>query len=432
MKNLKIKKIKNIIGSSPVIWLFFAFLFLFQFLLQSSPSVMVSSLVEHFNTSELGVSILASSFFYTYATLQIPAGILVDRCNIKYIFIVGLTALSLASIYFAHSASFHSAMLTRIIMGIAALPGLVGALYIANQWFPKKYFALFVGLTEMVGLLGAAFGQSILAQGVIHFGWQNTLTTIGMAGLVVTFIGAFIVRENPKVKHREKLRKARGDHANANSFLKDLGYLLSSPYVWMSGTVCGIGFAIVSAFAGFWCIPFLVNKFSFSLGHAAMLSALVFASAGISTPILGSLASKIHNKSSVMMWGFLALGVLFLPIVIFTHLPIAVIITLLCSIGLLSGIYVLPFAMVRDIVPNHINATAMGTTNMLCVIIGAPILQPLIGSILHTARATGIDTAHSYSIAISLMVAAMFASAILCVWLKQLEKRLQSSLDAPN
>lgn len=423
MKKARTKKmqISKIIGSSPVIWILFAFLFLFQFLLQSSPSVMVSSLVKHFNTSELGVSILASSFFYTYATLQIPAGILVDRCNIKYIFIAGLAILSLASIYFTHSNSFQSAMLTRIIMGIAALPGLVGSLYIANQWFPKKYFALFVGLVEMVGLLGAAFGQTILAQGVIHFGWQNTLTTMGIAGLLVTFIGAFIVRENPKVKHREKLKRARGDYDNANSFVKDLGYLLSSPYVWVSGIICGIGFAIVSAFAGFWCIPFLVNKFSFSLGHAAMLSALVFASAGISTPLLGSLASKIDNKSSVMMWGFLILGLLFLPIVFLAHLPTAIIIILLCGIGFLSGIYVLPFAMVRAIVPNHISATAMGATNMLCVIIGAPILQPLIGSILHAARGSGLSTAHSYSIAMSLMAVAMFASTLLCLWLKRLE-----------
>ena len=69
------------------IWFFGSFLqWLYQFLLQVMPNVMIAPMSKSLNVSTLGVSVLSSAFyFYTYIVLQIPAGIMVDRLNIRYV-----------------------------------------------------------------------------------------------------------------------------------------------------------------------------------------------------------------------------------------------------------------------------------------------------------------------------------------------------------
>ena len=69
-------------------------------------------------------------------------------------------------------------------------------------------------------------------------------------------------------------------------------------------------------------------------------------------------------------------------IILYIHLSFAWINFYLLLLGFTSGVYVLPFAVMRDITPHHVKGTAMGYTNMMCIIIGAPLLTPMVGWIL--------------------------------------------------
>ena len=158
-----------------ILWIICSFFMFYQFLLQSSPSVMIQPLSKDLNTTSLGVSWLSSAFFYTYVLLQIPAGMLVDKGNIRYIFTLGISGLAMSCLGFAFADNLYASVTCRILMGIFAAPGLVGAFYIIDQRFFKRYFSFLVGITEMGTILGAAIGQAVLAQGVIYIGWRSTL-----------------------------------------------------------------------------------------------------------------------------------------------------------------------------------------------------------------------------------------------------------------
>lgn len=396
-----------------ILWAICSFFMFYQFLLQSSPSVMIEPLSHDLNTSALGVSLLSSAFFYTYVTLQIPAGILVDRGNIRYIYTFGMGGLALSCLCFSFTESLHSSIIFRILMGMFAAPGLVGAFYLIEQRFLKRYFSFLVGITEMCTVLGTAIGQTVLAQGVIHLGWRHTLMAYSATGLIAAILGFTFLRERKqktplnifamikKIFIRPKIYyKTQSDSLiTKESFKHNLKVLLKLPDLWIASLISGLAFAILSAFAGFWCIPFLQNNAHFTLSQAAFASASVFAGAAICTPFMGVVTDKLKNNiTTLMLWVFVIITLLFFPLILIPKLPLSIIFTLLIVIGMLSSVYVIPFALAKKMAPPGVSATAMGLVNVLSIIIGAPILQPLIGVIIHSGQSFGLNTTNSFTI----------------------------------
>src|SRR5712672_2120222 len=73
--------------------------------------------------NELGLSasqlgILLSAFFWTYAGMQIPAGWLVDRFEVKWVFAIGFFVWSTATAVTGATHAFVTLLAARIILGI--------------------------------------------------------------------------------------------------------------------------------------------------------------------------------------------------------------------------------------------------------------------------------------------------------------------------
>ena len=60
-------------------WTVAALFFFYAFVLRVSPSVMVGELMAEFQVGGAVFGTLSSLYFYTYAPLQLPAGMLMDR-----------------------------------------------------------------------------------------------------------------------------------------------------------------------------------------------------------------------------------------------------------------------------------------------------------------------------------------------------------------
>ncbi len=416
------------------LWAICGFFMFYQLLLQSSPSVMIEPLSHDLHTTPLGISLLSSAFFYTYVTLQIPAGILVDRGNIRYIYTFGMCGLALSCLCFSFAENLTTSIFIRICMGVFAAPGLVGAFYLIDQWFFKRYFSFLVGMTEMCTVLGTAIGQAVLAQGVIHLGWRPTFLIYSAIGFIAAILGLCFLRERkPKVKidvlasikrvfvKRTTYYQVASDSLIAKgSFKENLKILMNIPDLWIASLISGLAFAILSAFAGFWCIPFLESNAHLSLGQAAVASASIFFGAAICTPFMGVITDKCkHHIISLMTWSFIIVTILLLVLILIPTPPLSIIYILLISIGMLSSVYVIPFALAKKMAPPGVGATAMGIVNVLSILIGAPILQPVIAVIIHAAQSAGISDHHSFVLGLSLFPALTLIAAYLSLLLKK-------------
>jgi MFS family permease len=358
---------------------------LYQFLLQTSTSVMIPDLEHAFGLDALGVSILSSSFFYTYLICQIPAGILIDYFRPRRTITICQITITIACVLFAMSSSVWSAAASRILMGLFCAPTIVAALYLVARTLPERYFALVAGLTETMGMLGGVAGQALLARSVMHFGWRHTMLILATVALTMAISAWLIVRDDIQ---NESSMKCEG---NKRHVWQDLYAMLKLPQAWINGLYCGLTFGIVAAFGAFWCIPYLMQRYGIMLGQAADASSMIFIGAAVGAPFIGWLSGRLGIKRQLMIIWPLIAGIIFGVIVYMPGVSMPGLFVLIFLLGFFSGVYLLPFAVMRDITPAHMRGTAMGYINMMCILIGSPVLQPSIGWILNAHRVISVS-----------------------------------------
>ena len=78
-------------------WAAVAIAYAIAFLQRVSPQSVNLNFMTDFSTDAAGVAMLASSYFWGYTLMQIPAGILVDRFGVRRVVLFSMAASSLGS-----------------------------------------------------------------------------------------------------------------------------------------------------------------------------------------------------------------------------------------------------------------------------------------------------------------------------------------------
>lgn len=363
-------------------WFIAALYVPYQFLLQGSPSVMIADLMKAFSINVVDIGLLSSSFFYSYILLQVPSGILVDRYGVRKLLSITIFICALSCLLFAISPNFYIAQISRFFMGIVASTSVVSALYLASNWFSTARFGLLTGLMEMLGMLGGAIGQSSLAKGVAIFGWRPTMMLCTIVGLLLAIAVWFIVRDNAAEKSAHVISTP------SVGVFYQLAMVLKNPQLWINGMYSGLMFAMISGFAGLWCVPYLTVSYGLTLTAAANYTAIIFIGAAAGGPILGWLAGMFGYYRGLMLGCAGGAFSLALAIINISHLSPCWLAATLLLLGFCCGSYTISFLMAKEHVSTDIQCAAMGFTNMLCILVGAPIIQPLIGFLLKAQMLT--------------------------------------------
>src|SRR5512136_321960 len=82
-----------------------------------SPAVVASDLIDSFSISGASLGLLASAYFYPYAIMQVPVGILSDSWGAKKTIILFSLIASFGAICFGLAPDFKIALASRAIVG---------------------------------------------------------------------------------------------------------------------------------------------------------------------------------------------------------------------------------------------------------------------------------------------------------------------------
>lgn len=399
-----------------LIWAIAALFVLYQFLLQASSGIMVPELMQAFSIDAVQVGILSSAYYYTYVFLQMPAGMLVDRFGGRYLLTAAAICLSLGCIWFVLSSHFYGAIVSRMFMGIVASPGIVATLFLAKRWFAPHQFALFAGLTEMFGMFGAGIGEPALSYLVESpMGWKGTVAVCAVFGVILTLFIFLIVRDQPK-----NPICLPTETVTQEKFSLVFHKIIFSKVTWILGIYSGLMFTIVATFAALWAVPFLRELYHTNLTIAASLTSMIFIGAGIGAPLLGWFSDYIKQRKPLMVIGSIFTIAIMLIILSVPNIPITAMFLLLFLAGFASSVYMIPFAVMSDITPTSRHAAAMGFINMMCIIIGAPLLQPVIGALLKYLHPANINySANDYRTALMLLPLGLVIALLLTIRLKE-------------
>jgi ACS family D-galactonate transporter-like MFS transporter len=137
---------------------------------------------------ELGITgtqlgTLLSAFFYTYGLLQIPAGWLVDRFDVKWVFAFGFFVWCASTAVTGLVHGFAALLLARIVLGVGESIEFPSCGKIIGSHFQENRRG-FANSIVMTGLaLGPALGLWIGGNAIGRFGWRPFFIALGLIGL---------------------------------------------------------------------------------------------------------------------------------------------------------------------------------------------------------------------------------------------------------
>lgn len=353
-------------------WATGATFFFYAWVLRVAPSVMVEELMRDFAVGAGALGHLSAAYFYGYAGMQIPVGLLLDRFGPRRLMTSAALVCAGGCILFATSDSLLAATAGRFLIGASSAFSLVGAMAVAGQWFPANRFAVFSGLAMAMGMAGGVFGQAPLRLAVEATDWRTVslLLMVGGAGLAIAAWAT--VRDR---------RRGSGGLAD---MLAGLGAVLKHKQSWLIA-LTGLGTsAPLLGFASLWGVPYLELAYGYSRTHAAALTSLIFVGWAVGAPLIGWLSDHIGQRKMPLVAGLLLQTLCLSLLVYVPALPLAALAVLCFLVGFFGSAQIVCFALVRENHPPTLSGTGIGFVNAMVTGAGA-LFQPVVGLILDLA-----------------------------------------------
>lgn len=356
-------------------WSLAAFGFFFAWVLRVSPSVMVEPLMAEFRVGGALLGTLSGLYFYTYAILQAPAGLAMDRWGPRRALAAAAFVTAAGSALFAWAPGIEVAYLGRLLIGGGVAFAFLGSLVLASAWFPPRRFAMFSGLGMGIGLLGGIAGQAPLAIAVDAIGWRDTMMVLAAAALVLMAAMWLVVRDGPQP------RVARAPSADGESVLRGLWNVVRRPQTLYIAFFAGLMSTPLLAFGALWGVPYTMQAYGLSKVEAASVMAPILFGFTAGAPVWGWLSDRIGRRKRPMVSGAL-MGLAAMAIGIYVPgLPLALYSIVLFFIGFGAACMAVCYAAAREHNAKGGTGAALGFVNMISVLGGA-VFQPLVGWLL--------------------------------------------------
>lgn len=353
--------------------------YLYEFILQVAPSVMAEPIMHTFHVTAEGFGVISAFYFYAYAPMQLPAGLMFDRFGPRRLMTAALTLCAFGSFFFASTDSMITAALGRFMIGVGSAFSFIGVLVLCSRWFPARHFAILAGVAQLMSSVGAIFGEMPLASLIHAVGWRYASYILAIIGFILAGLLWTLVRDYPD-GHEEYVTEP-----GIKEELKRLVAVCGRSYTWKIATYAFCIWTPIAVFAALWGVPYLQVKYNVSVLVASGMCSMIWIGIGIGSPLLGYISDRLCNRRFALgvssLMGLFATSILLYG----QHLSFFSVYFILFIFGLGAGGQSVSFAVVKDYNPAQLVGTASGFNN-LSVLIGGSVFQPLVGVFLHHSQ----------------------------------------------
>jgi len=410
-----------------LIWALGAAFFFSEYFARVAPSVMVPQLMQSFHVKALALGSLSAFFYWTYVLMQIPVGGLVDRYGTHKLLTVSAGLCALSCFMFAFSHTLFIAELGRLFLGFGASFAFVGALKLATVWFPASRFGLLAGLTQALGMLGAAVGEGPISVSVAVIGWRPTMLFMGIALAILAVLIGVVVKDPPTT------HPTHSNNVKTAEIIRGLKIIFRNSQTWWNGLYVGLLYAPTAAFAELWGVSYLVRTYNLHEETAATAVSLIFIGWGLGGPLIGWMSDRMRKRRPLMLWSAIA-SLATMGIVLYAaHLPTSVLFVLLFLYGVANTGVATGYAVSAEINPRPVTGISIAFSNMASVIVGAAF-QPIIGAILDAywdgKMVNGIPfySAHAFRVAMLTLPICLFFAIITTFKVRETHCRVYEEL----
>ncbi|MCU1291701.1 MAG: major facilitator superfamily 1 [Bryobacterales bacterium] len=158
-------------------------------------SVSKDALFHEFGISTFMFGLLSSAFNWTYAALQLPVGVLLDRFGVGPIGRIGALLWAIASFASALSPGIGSFFGSRLLLGVGEAPTFPANAKAIGYWFPRSERSLATALFDGAAKFGPAVGVVLVGALTVRFGWRWSFAATGLISFFFFLAFWFLYRD---------------------------------------------------------------------------------------------------------------------------------------------------------------------------------------------------------------------------------------------
>ncbi|MEE2030972.1 MFS transporter [Rhodococcus chondri] len=227
-----------------------------------------------------------------YASMQIPAGVLLDRFGSRIVIAAGAAITAVAQSVLAVTDSLPLAYGARVFVGAGDALVFISVLRLVPVWFATRRVPVVSQLTGILGQLGQVLSAVPFVLILTSVGWSAAYGSAAALGALACVLVVAVVRDTPAGQTRDVAS------AGLTAVARQIGVVWRRPGTRLGFfTHMGTQFS-VTTFALMWGVPYLQSAQGLSAAAAGSMLTVSVVTAIAAGPVLGVLTGRFPNRRS--------------------------------------------------------------------------------------------------------------------------------------
>jgi sugar phosphate permease len=368
-------------------WLIFAVLacgYVLVYFHRLCPAVVAVDMMNDLKTGGALLGLLGSAYFYPYALMQIPAGLLADSWGARRTVTLFTLIAFVGALIIGLAPSVKIAIVGRVLVGLGVSMLFVPTMKILTEWFRPHEFARMTGFLLAMGGLGSLVSATPLALVTGWFGWRMAFVAVAGLTLLLALFVWMVVRDRPADMGWSIPGKAKNDAVVDIGLASGVKQVLSNGNFWVLAGWFFFQSAVFFSFAGLWGGPYLSHVYDLDRAGAGQILSMLAIGLIAGGPIQTWLSNRVckGRKPVLIISSVVTSGLTGLLVFATADMSLNTLSLICFLMGMFtSASVVIGFSATKELFPVQIAGTSIGLINLF-PFAGGAVFQPVLGWIL--------------------------------------------------
>jgi len=367
-------------------------------------AVIAPDLLEELALAPSSLGLLTAIYFITFASFQLPLGILLDRYGPRKVEASLLLFAGLGAYIFSQATSLSGLVVGRAFIGFGVSSCLMAAFKAYTMWFPKEKWPLVNGFQMAAGGLGALVAASPVEFALGYTDWRGLFVILAIA-TIASALFVFIVVPKKNI--------STGGETIGQQ-LDGIKIIFTSRTFWSLAPLTTASQATFLSIQGLWSGPWLTNVAGYNRADTAQTLSMVALAMIVGFITIGWLTQWLGRKNistthtAVAGMSFFMLAQLLLII-----LPIKFAVPVWIIFGFTGTTSIIAYAALSQSFPSELSGRVTTAINLL-VFVTAFCSQWFVGWVIDffTPNSSTLLAVGGFQVSFSLLLLLQLAGLI--------------------
>jgi MFS family permease len=234
-------------GLFPRVFASFAVGYFLSYLFRTVNAVISPDLVRELELNAADLGLLTSTYFISFAAMQLPLGVLLDRFGPRRVETALLVIAATGAIVFALAEGMAGLTLGRAMIGFGVSACLMASYKVIILWFPPDRLPLYSGMILACGGLGALSATAPVEMALKLTDWRGVFFVLAGLTLLAATVLFLLVPEKDSDRPPERL----------STQLAAVKAIFSDRFFWRVVPISAASQAAFMAIQTLWAGPWL-------------------------------------------------------------------------------------------------------------------------------------------------------------------------------